>query len=127
MPRSALDPFVDRAREALDDPAEVASVLAQARAQVLEHPGLGDSVPPLCALVEAHLGPDFEADEDEVVLALAAVLYVVSPWDQTPDYLPHGLRDDEMVAGSVLRQLERAVREVDDFLHPRAQRSHRRV
>jgi hypothetical protein len=127
MPVSALDPFIDAARVALDDPDEVASQLAQARIQAEEHGGLRRAVPPLCALVEAHLGPDFEADEDEVVLALAALMYVVSPWDQTPDYLPHGLRDDELVADSVLVQLERALRELDDWLRPRASRPRRRV
>jgi uncharacterized membrane protein YkvA (DUF1232 family) len=85
-------------------------------------------VPALCRLVAASAGGEYrDADEDEVVLAAAAILYVVSPWDHTPDYLPRGLRDDEVVTRAVTIELERALREFEEWRLPPARRPRRKV
>ena len=128
MTASVLDPYRDRARAALAAGTDVAELLAEAEARAAASPALADSVPGLCRFVAAHADGEYlYAEEEEVELALAAILYVVSPWDQTPDYLPDGLRDDEVVTRAVALELERALREFEAFRDPAARRAHRRV
>ena len=128
MPGAALQPFVEPARDALATPAEIGLVLKEAERRATHSAALAETVPPLCALVAAHVNELYDdADEDDVILALAALLYVASPWDQTPDYLPHGLHDDEVVTRTVVDRLERTLREFEDWRNPRARRPRRRV
>jgi uncharacterized membrane protein YkvA (DUF1232 family) len=125
---TALEPFEERAREALAAPAEIDAVLREAGKRSRYSPELAKGMGPLCGLVKAHVHGEYpDADEDDVVLALAAVLYVVSPWDLTPDYLPDGLRDDEQMCQSVLDRIERTVHEYDEWRNPVARRPRRKV
>ena len=128
MQGTALDHFRPHAREVIADAAELESVLAEAQQRAVHSAVLHEVVPSLSRFVAASAGGEFDdADEDDVEIALAALLYVVSPWDQTPDYLPDGLRDDEVVARAVTQQLERALREFEAWRLPPARRPRRRA
>lgn len=128
MPGAVLDPFRERAAALIDQPDDLRPVLAEAEQRAEHSAALRELVPGLCRLVAAAAAGEYDdAEDDEVQLALAALLYVVSPWDETPDYLPHGLRDDEVVARSVVNELERALREFEAWRVPHARRPRRKV
>lgn len=127
MPGAVLDPFLEPARDALATPAEIGTVLKEAERRAAHSAVLTEKVPTLCAFVAAHVNELYDADEDEVIVALAALLYVASPWDQAPDYLPHGLHDDEVVARGVVDELAVALREFEDWRNPPASRPRRRA
>jgi uncharacterized membrane protein YkvA (DUF1232 family) len=125
---AALKPFEVQARQALARPDAIDDILREAGRRGLHSPKLQERLGPLLGLVKAHVRSEFRgADEDEIVLALAAVLYVVSPWDLAPDHMPGGLRDDELMAESVLEQLEPVIREYDEWRNPIDRRPRRRV
>jgi uncharacterized membrane protein YkvA (DUF1232 family) len=128
MPGAPLHPFIEPARDALATPAEIGKTLKEAERRAAHSASLMESVPSLCALVAAHANELYDdADEDDVILALAALMYVASDWDEMPDYLPHGLHDDEVVTRNVVDRIERTLREFEDWRNPPARRPRRRV
>ena len=109
----AIEPYHAQARRALGDLAFIEQTLAAAADRAAASEKLTKSMAPLRGLVEAHAAGEYRrATADDVAWALAAAMYVVSPWDETPDYLPHGLRDDEHVADTVLELIAETV---DDY------------
>jgi uncharacterized membrane protein YkvA (DUF1232 family) len=123
---SAVEPYHARARQALRDTAFVEQTLVAAGDRAASSPTLTHALGPLRGLVEAHLAGDYRrASTDDVAWALAAAMYVVSPWDETPDYLPTGLRDDELVAETVLELIAETIEDYRAWEHQR--RPRRRV
>ena len=121
----AVEPYHARAGQALADLPFVEQTLAAAEDRARSNEKLAGLMRPLHGLVAAHVAGDYRrAAPDDVAWALAAAMYVVSPWDETPDYLPNGLRDDEHVAETVLELIADTV---GDFVEwDRAQRRRRR-
>ena len=103
---AAVEGFRAQAGPLLADRAAVEALLDEARERSAPSPTLQERLAPLWRLVRAHVrGTYTAADEDDVAWALAAVMYVASPWDVAPDYLPRGLFDDEVVAVWVLERI----------------------
>jgi uncharacterized membrane protein YkvA (DUF1232 family) len=83
----------------LADPAAVEKVLLEADFRGRPDQELREALAPLVRLVHAYVSGAYSAPEpDEVAWALAAAMYVASPWDLAPDYMPGGLYDDRRVA-----------------------------
>jgi uncharacterized membrane protein YkvA (DUF1232 family) len=125
---AALKPFEVQARQALARPDAIDAILREAGRRGQHSPKLAERLSPLLGLVKAYVRREWmEPEEEEIVLALAAVLYVVSPWDLAPDHMPGGLRDDELMTESVLERLETTIREYDEWRNPLEKRPRRRV
>ena len=110
--REILNRFRLRAEEVLTDAPLVEDFLERADARSKKSAVLRESLAPLRRLIRSYVRGayrDAEATGD-VAWALAAVMYVASPLDAIPDYLPGGLRDDEKVAAWVLRRVDPAIR-----------------
>jgi uncharacterized membrane protein YkvA (DUF1232 family) len=83
----------------LGDPRAVEAVLREADGRGQPDGVLRDALGPLVRLTRAYVNGAYTVPEsDEVAWALAAAMYVASPWDLAPDYLPGGLYDDQRVA-----------------------------
>ena len=109
---TALEDFRDQAAALLAAGRPVDDVLAEAWTRAEPSDKLRQALVPLGRLVQAYSDGSYPyADEDDVAYALAALLYVVSPWDLDPDYLPGGLRDDELAAEWVRRHIELTIHE----------------
>ena len=120
---SAVEPYHARARKALADAPFVEQTLGAAGDRAASSPALTQALRPLRGLVEAHVAGDYRrASTDDVAWALAAAMYVVSPWDETPDYLPTGLRDDELVAETVLELIADTIEDYRTWEHQRRPR-----
>lgn len=118
-----IEPYHVRARQALGDPPFVEQTLAAAQDRAGASEKLTRSLGPLSGLVQAHMAGDYQrATPEDVAWALAAAMYVVSPWDETPDYLPHGLRDDEHVAETVLELIAETIEDYRGWAHRRKPR-----
>jgi len=64
----------------------------------------------LVRMVEAALKGEYEIDLGSLALLIAAVIYVVSPIDAAPDFLPFvGWLDDVSVVGIIFKILEKAL------------------
>ena len=109
--REILDRFRLRAGEVLIDVPLVEDLLERADARSEKSAVLRESLAPLRRLIRSYVRGSYrDAAGDDVAWALAAVMYVASPLDAIPDYLPRGLRDDEKVAAWVLRRIAPAIR-----------------
>jgi uncharacterized membrane protein YkvA (DUF1232 family) len=109
--REILNRFRLRAGEVLTDVPLVEDFLERAEARSEKSAVLRESLAPLRRLIRSYvLGSYRDAAAGDVAWALAAVMYVASPLDAIPDYLPRGLRDDEKVAAWVLRRVAPAIR-----------------
>jgi uncharacterized membrane protein YkvA (DUF1232 family) len=98
-------------------------ILAEAHHTSRQSPALGKSLPPLLALIQAYFDGQWRHCEiEDIEWALAAALYVVSPWDLIPDYLPSGLRDDEKVVEYVTELTEETLVEFIRWDHVRQKR-----
>lgn len=105
--QAAINQFRDRARKALEDKPLVEDLLERASARAKRSDALRESLDPLRRLVRSYIRGSYrEADLGDVAWALAGVMYVASPMDLVPDYLPGGLRDDERVVEWVLDRIE---------------------
>ena len=106
-----LNRFRQRAVELLNDVPAVEDLLERADARSKKSAALSESLAPLRRLIRSYVRGSYrEADAGDVAWALAAVMYVASPLDAIPDFLPGGLLDDEKVAASVLRRIDSAIR-----------------
>lgn len=109
--REILNPFRLRAGEVLTDVPLVEDFLERADARSKKSAVLRESMAPLRRLIRSYVRGSYrDAAPGDVAWALAAVMYVASPLDAIPDYLPAGLRDDEKVAAWVLRRVAPAIR-----------------
>jgi len=109
--RAILNGFRLRAGEVLTDVPLVEDLLERADARSKKSTVLSASLAPLRRLIRSYVRGSYrDADAGDVAWALAAVMYVASPLDAIPDYLPGGLRDDEKVAAWVLRRVDPAIR-----------------
>ena len=109
--REILNRFRVRAGEVLTDVPLVEDLLERADARSKKSTVLSASLAPLRRLIRSYVRGSYrDADAGDVAWALAAVMYVASPWDAIPDYLPGGLRDDEKVAAWVLGRVDPAIR-----------------
>lgn len=94
----------------LSDPAAVETALSEASRRAALDPALAKHYDPLHRLVAGHVSGAYDkADDEDVAWALAAVLYVASAWDLTPDYLPRGLDDDRQVTERVAERIKRTL------------------
>lgn len=122
-----VEPFHAHAQAALHDLPFIDQTLEEARKRAVPSQALTESLNPLLGLVHAHVHGEFVgADRDHVAWALAAAMYVVSPWDLTPDYLPHGLRDDEQVTAAVVEMISETVYEYEGWARAAAKRARAR-
>ena len=109
--REILNRFRLRAGEVLTDVPLVEDFLERADARSKKSAVLRESLAPLRRLIRSYVRGSYrDADAADVAWAMAAVMYVASPFDAIPDYLPGGLRDDEKVAAWVLRRVDPAIR-----------------
>jgi uncharacterized membrane protein YkvA (DUF1232 family) len=108
--REILNRFRLRAGEVLTDVPLVEDFLERADARSKKSAVLRESLAPLHRLIRSYVRGSYrDAAAGDVAWALAAVMYVASPLDAIPDYLPRGLRDDEKVAAWVLRRVAPAI------------------
>ena len=114
--RQILNRFRLRAGEVLTDVPMVEDLLERADARSIRSAVLRESLAPLHRLIRSYVRGSYrDADAGDVAWALAAVMYVASPVDAIPDYLPGGLRDDEKVAAWVLRRVDPAIRAYESW------------
>ena len=108
-----------RARSLVRDPQALMRLIddAQRKSRKLAGGPLDDLMTDLKALlrlIRAYATGEYRAvSRDALVVIVAAVLYVVSPVDLVPDFLPAGLLDDATVLAFALRKVKD---EVDAFL-----------
>ena len=109
--REILNRLRLRAAEVLNDVPRVEDLLERADARSKKSAALSESLAPLRRLIRSYVRGSYrDADAGDVAWALAAVMYVASPLDAIPDFLPGGLRDDEKIAASVLRRVDSTIR-----------------
>jgi uncharacterized membrane protein YkvA (DUF1232 family) len=96
----------------LRDPAALEALAAEAKDQVRRSPSarireLGDQIRRLGRLIRAYADGSYrDISVGSIVLAVAAVLYLVTPVDLVPDAIPGvGLVDDATVLAFVLGKL----------------------
>ena len=97
-----LNKEYDTARKKLEDPDQVEKILQQAEKKLEMVPGVGDwlaDFPAVISLIRSYIRKEYkDIPIGSIIAALAAVLYVVSPIDLIPDYIPGiGLLDDAAV------------------------------
>jgi uncharacterized membrane protein YkvA (DUF1232 family) len=115
--------FHVQAEQTIHDRAAVEAVLKEAGELSEHHPPLREVLDPLHRLVRAYVSGAYpQADEDDVAWALAAVMYVASPWDLTPDYLPGGLYDDIRVNTWVAERIWETLAHFDEWDRLRVKR-----
>lgn len=100
----------DRAREMIGDPVALAQLARDAVASGAARSGAFASVlddfRTLVRLAVAYSRDHYRAIPDEtLVVAVAALIYVVSPEDLLPDDLPGGFLDDAYVVGWVIKNI----------------------
>lgn len=70
----------------------------------------------LVRMVEAALRGEYEIDLGSLALLIAAVIYVVSPIDAAPDFLPFvGWLDDVSVVGIIFKILENMILKFEEY------------
>jgi uncharacterized membrane protein YkvA (DUF1232 family) len=98
--------FRHRAEKVIDDAAAVEATLEAVHRRVARHRSLQVGIEPLERLVRSYIRRSYApADKGDVLLALAALIYVQSPIDAIPDFAPGGLKDDEAVVRRVSQRI----------------------
>ena len=93
-----LERMRSRAVDRLEDVTFVDDLVDRVQTRVARHRTLRTDLDPLTRLSRSYArGSWRDCPPSEVALALAAVMYVQSPLDAVPDWLPGGLNDDEAV------------------------------
>lgn len=90
------------------DPEKLRQLVEQAMEYVSEHglDDLKDNVKLFCAYIKAvATGKYKDYSAKNLAIAVAAIIYLVSPIDVIPDFLPGGFIDDGMVIGFALKTL----------------------
>ena len=90
------------ARKKLEHPDQVEKVLQQLEKKLEMIPGVGDwlaDVPAVISLIRSYIRKEYrDIPVASIIAALAAVIYVVSPVDLIPDWIPGiGVLDDAAV------------------------------
>jgi uncharacterized membrane protein YkvA (DUF1232 family) len=106
-----LKRVLDQAKQLIRNPRELLGILdaAERRLDRLS-PGpfatVVDDVKTLLRLVRSYATGDYrDVSARNLALAVAAVVYLVSPLDVIPDFLPFGFTDDAAVVGFVLGKI----------------------
>ena len=100
-----------RAEQLIRNPRELLGLLevAERRLDRLSEGPFGkvvDDVKTLLRLVRAYATGQYrDVSGKNIALAVAAVVYLVSPLDVIPDFLPGGFTDDAAVVGFVIRKI----------------------
>ena len=106
--------FFDRAkraaRSAVSDPTRLRSVLDDAEQSPAKRSGPFEQIVgeflTLLRLVRAYANGSYrEVPRERMVLIVAAIIYVATPLDIIPDFLPGGFVDDAAIVLWVLRQV----------------------
>ena len=97
-----LDEKYDEARKKLENPDQVEIILQQVEKKLEKIPGVGDwlaDVPAVISLIRSYIRKEYkDVPIGSIIAALAAILYVVSPVDLIPDFIPGvGMLDDAAV------------------------------
>ncbi len=97
-----LEKKCDEARKKLEDPDQVEKILQQVEKKLEKIPGVGDwlaDVPAVISLIRSYIRKEYkDVPIGSIIAAFAAVLYVVSPIDLIPDFIPGvGMLDDAAV------------------------------
>lgn len=100
--KAVLSKGYEKAKQKLEHPDQVENVLQQLEKKLDKIPGIGDwlaDVPAVISLIRSYIRKEYrDVSVASVIAALAAVLYVVSPIDLIPDYIPGvGVLDDAVV------------------------------
>lgn len=100
--KGILSKGYEEARQKLEHPDQVEKVLQQLEKKLEKIPGVGDwlaDVPAVISLIRSYIRKEYkDIPVASVIAALAAVLYVVSPVDLIPDFVPGvGVLDDAAV------------------------------
>lgn len=102
MGREALNIKAVEAEEKLKDPDQVEKVLQQMEKKLEMIPGVGDwiaDVPAVISLVRSYIRGEYSnIPIGSIIAAIAAIIYIVSPVDLIPDFIPGaGMLDDAAV------------------------------
>lgn len=104
--RALFARFRSRAEKVIDDLPAVEGIIEGAHRRVERHRTLQAELEPLERLVRSYVRRSYtESERGDVLLALAALIYVQSPLDAIPDFAPGGLKDDEAVVRWVSRRV----------------------
>ena len=100
--QGVLNKTYAEARKKLEDPDQVEKILQQMEKNLETIPGFGDwlaDVPAMISLIRSYIRKEYrEVPVASIIAALAAVIYVVSPVDLIPDFIPGaGMLDDAAV------------------------------
>ena len=107
-----FNPLLERAQRMLDDSPALERLSEAVKKRTARNADLHKTVDPMRRLIVSHARGSYRAaDRRELALALACLLYVQSPVDAIPDWLPGGLRDDERVASWVAARISGALSE----------------
>ena len=82
------------------------AILDATHRRVQRHRSLQAEIEPLERVVRSYIQRSYAPDDkSDVLLALAALIYVQSPIDAIPDFAPGGLKDDELVVRWVVGRI----------------------
>lgn len=118
-----------RAERLLRDPDAVERLANEAEAKAAKKKAgklsaVLDDVRALIRLVRAYARGDYRAIAwESMVLVVAALVYLVSPIDVIPDFLPGGLADDAVIVAFVVGMVRD---EIDDFRNWETQQTDRK-
>ena len=113
--RRLLNKRKPKAREYMDDPTKLGDFISQVGKKVDERAGnrgpleeVWDYLTLLPRLIRAYLRREYtEVPVKSVVLIIAALIYLVNPFDLVPDVIPAGgYIDDAAVIAFVIRQVK---------------------
>jgi uncharacterized membrane protein YkvA (DUF1232 family) len=117
----ALRRFMSTAKELARDPEEISYLLREGCKVFSEHTHLlaaaKDEFQTLRRMLSAWRKGDYqEVPRNTIVLAVAAIVYVISPIDAIPDFLPViGFTDDVSIILFVARSLKEDLRRYRDW------------
>ena len=100
--REVLNIKAAEAEEKLKDPDQVEKILQQMEKKLELIPGVGDwiaDVPAVISLIRSKIRDEYnDIPMGTIIAAVAAIIYIVSPIDLIPDFVPGaGLVDDAIV------------------------------